>query len=78
MKDKTTRTKTVQAQYYSHMDFDHEEVGWTCVGVTKNHKTKRAARKAIKAHCKEYHTDTKQRKFRIVTVVTNTRIEDVK
>lgn len=72
-----SRIKRIQAQYYSHMDFDGVDVGWTSVDMTDNHKTKLAARKAIKEHCKKYHQTTKTRPFRIVTTVTSERIESI-
>lgn len=77
MKDETTRTKTIQAQYYSHMEFNGLNVGWCPVSFPPRQKTKIEARQAIKAHCKKYHQTTKTRQFRIVTVVISTRIEEL-
>lgn len=70
MSVKTTRIKTVQAQYYSYMD----DMEW--VGINLG-KTKLEARKAIKEHCQRYKTTPAKRKFRIVTTVTSTRIEEI-
>ena len=74
MPKSTVKTRTVQAQYYSHMDFDHETVGWRSVSIEEDHKTLRNARRAIKAHKKKYPVD--DREFRIVTTTTFQLIED--
>lgn len=74
---RTTRTKSVQAQYYSNMDFSHEIAGWRSVDDKNDHGSKLAARRAIKAHCVKYHTNPKDREFRIITTVISTRIEGI-
>lgn len=70
-------TTTVQAQYYSNMDFDHETVGWTSVDMEDNHRTPLRAMKAIEAHKKKYPGAT-DRKFRIVTTVLTETIEEIR
>lgn len=70
-------TTTVQAQYYSDMDFDHETVGWRSVDLEDNHRTPFRAMKAIEAHKKKYPGAT-DRKFRIVTTIVSEMIQEVK
>lgn len=69
-------TTTVQAQYYSDMDFDHETVGWISVDMEENHRTPLRAMKAIDQHKKKY--PCADRKFRIVTTVVSEMIQEVK
>jgi hypothetical protein len=73
-----TTITTIQAQYYSHMDIAHEDVGWTSVDMEEDHHTIDLAMTAIADHCKRYGVDTKQRKFRIVTTVSTVIVMEVK